>query len=427
MRVLVIGSGGREHTLTWKLAQSPHIAQLFCAPGNPGIAAVAECVPITTDQIRELVSFAARERIDLTVVGPEAPLAAGLVDALAERRLRAFGPTAAAARIESDKAFSKALMQEAGIPTAAFARFQALGDALGYLDRLEREGVRSVVVKASGLAAGKGAIVADDMAAARAAVRQMLEERVFGAAGETVLIEERLFGEEASLLALCHGERMAPLIAAQDYKRIFDGDHGPNTGGMGSYAPAPVITPALLEEARARILRPALTSLARQGTPYVGCLYGGVMVTGRGLQTIEFNARCGDPETQAVLPLLESDLLELMLATIEGRLDPEAIRWKPRRAVCVVMAAPGYPGRYPKGLPIEGLEQVARDPNVIVFHAGTALNEGRIVTDGGRVLSVTGVGDSFATASEAAYAGVARIHFEGAQYRHDIAARVASH
>jgi phosphoribosylamine--glycine ligase len=425
MRILIVGGGGREHALAWKIAQSSHVTRLFCAPGNAGIASVAECVPIGTDQLGEIVSFAAREEIDLTVVGPEAPLAAGLVDRLAERGLRAFGPTAAAARIESDKSFSKSLMQAAGVPTAAFGRFDAARDALAYLDRLEGEGVRSVVVKASGLAAGKGVIVADDMAAARSAVREMMEERVFGSAGDTVLIEERLFGEEASLLALSHGESVAPLIAAQDYKRIFDADRGPNTGGMGSYAPAPVITPERYAEALRRIHCPALAALAKHGTPYVGCLYAGVMVTERGLQTIEFNARFGDPETQAVLPLLESDLLELMLATIEGRLDPAAIRWKPQKAVCVVMAASAYPDRVPKGLPIEGLED-ARDPNVVVFHAGTTRKDDRIVTDGGRVLGVTGIGETFTAAYEAAYDAVARIHFEGAQYRRDIAARVAN-
>jgi phosphoribosylamine--glycine ligase len=425
MKLLIIGSGGREHALVWKLAQSPQVSRLFCAPGNAGIAAVAECVPIGADRIEELVRFALRETIDLTVVGPEAPLAAGLADRLRGEGRQVFGPGQAAARIESDKAFSRALMAASGVPTPRFAVFHAADDALSYLDRLEAEGVTAAVVKASGLAAGKGAIVCDTLTEARDAVRGMLVERAFGAAGETVLIEERLVGEEASLLALCHGEAIRPLIAAQDYKRARDHDEGPNTGGMGAYAPAPVITPALYEEAVARIFRPALTALARAGTPYSGCLYGGVIVTASGLLTIEFNARFGDPETQAVLPLLETDLLELMLATVDGRPDAAPIAWSARKAVCVVMAAPGYPDAYPRGLAIEGLEAAAADLDVRVFHAGTARRDGRLVTDGGRVLGVTGLGDTFADAAATAYRAVGRIQFDGAQFRRDIAARVA--
>lgn len=425
MKILIVGSGGREHALAWKLGQSRHASRLFCAPGNAGIAECAECVPIGVDHIEDLVRFAVREAIDLAVVGPEAPLAAGLADRLREEGRPVFGPSAAAARIESDKAFARDVMAGAGVPGPRFASFRVADGAFAYLDRLEDEGVSSAVVKASGLAAGKGAIVCDSLSAARQAVRQVMVERAFGAAGDAVLIEERLVGEEASLLALCHGEFIQPLIAAQDYKRASDGDEGPNTGGMGSYAPAPVITPSRYEEAVARIFRPTLAALSRAGTPYTGCLYGGVMLTPAGLQTIEFNARFGDPETQAVLPLLESDLLELMLATVEGRPDAVPIAWSPRRAVSVVMTAPGYPEAYPKGLPIEGLAEAAADPDVQIFHAGTTCREGQVVTDGGRVLAVTGLGDTFSQAIAAAYRGVGRIHFEGAQYRRDIARRVA--
>jgi phosphoribosylamine--glycine ligase len=424
MRILVVGGGGREHALAWKLRQSPRVTRLFCAPGNAGIAAIAESVPLAAEQVDALTAFAVREEIDLTVVGPEAPLAAGLVDGLRAAGRRAFGPEAAAARIESDKTFSKELMVSRGVPTAAFASFRDAAAALSYLDRLADEGVRSVVVKARGLAAGKGAIVAEDLAEARHAIRRMMVDRVFGAAGDEVLIEERLFGEEASLLALCNGESVLPLIPAQDYKRALDDDRGLNTGGMGSYAPAPVISAALYEEIVLHVIRPTLAALASAGTPYAGCLYTGVMLTDTGVSVIEFNARFGDPEAQAVLPLLETDLLELMLATAEGRLEDARVAWKPEKAVAVVMAAPGYPEEYPRGLPIDGLAEAAADPHALIFHAGTAVRDGRVVTDGGRVLSVTGLGGTFRDAASAAYRGAGRIRFDGAQYRRDIARRV---
>jgi phosphoribosylamine--glycine ligase len=425
MRVLVIGSGGREHALAWKLRQSPHASRLFCAPGNVGIAEVAELVPIGVDQIGALREFAAAERIDLTVVGPEAPLAAGLADAFRERGLRVFGPGAAAARIESSKLFAKQLMARAAVPTASYARFTQLEPALAHLDRLSELGVRGVVIKADGLAAGKGVIVADTMDEARDAARRMLAERAFGAAGDVVVIEERLLGEEASLLVLASGTRDLPFLPAQDYKRVGDGDAGPNTGGMGSYAPAPVITPERFREAMERIVRPTLAQMAAEGHPYQGCLYAGLMSTDAGLQVIEFNGRFGDPETQALLPLLETDLLELMLATVEDRLEEVEIQWRPGACVCVVMAAPGYPDDYPKGLPIEGLEQAAALPGVHLFHAGTARQDGRVVTAGGRVLGVTAHGPDFAEARRRVYEAVRQIHFEGAHYRTDIAARAA--
>jgi phosphoribosylamine---glycine ligase len=426
MRVLIVGSGGREHALAWKLRLSPRVTRLFCAPGNAGIAEIAECVPLGAGQVEELTAFGAREEIDLTVVGPEAPLAAGLVDRLRDAGRQAFGPTAAAARIESDKAFAKELMVANDIPTAAFARFREPDAALAYLDRLAADNVTTVVVKASGLAAGKGAIVADRLADARDAVRRIMIDRMFGAAGDEVLIEERLFGEEASLLALCQGESAVPLIPAQDYKRALDGDRGQNTGGMGAYAPAPVIGDALYDEIMRRVIRPALAALARAGTPYVGCLYTGVMVTESGVRVIEFNARFGDPETQVIVPLLETDLAELMLATVEGRLEEVPVAWKPEKAVCVVMAAPGYPDSFHRALPITGLEEAASDPAALVFHAGTAVRDGQVVTAGGRVLNVTGLGATFAEAAAAAYRAAGRIHFEGAHYRRDIARRVAA-
>jgi phosphoribosylamine--glycine ligase len=334
-----------------------------------------------------------------------------------------FGPGAAAARIESSKTYAKDVMARSGVATAASARFEAADAARAYLDRLEAGGTRSVVVKADGLAAGKGVIVAETMAEAREAVRRMLVAREFGAAGQVVVIEERLFGEEASLLVLASGTQAVPFIAAQDYKRVGDGDSGPNTGGMGSYAPAPVITPERHREAMERIVHPTLAALSREGVPYEGCLYAGVMATAAGLQVIEFNCRFGDPETEALLPLLESDLAELMLATVEGRLEDVSVRWRPEKCVCVVMAAPGYPGDYPKGLPITGLDSAARMPGVQVFHAGTALQDGRVVTAGGRVLAVTARGPTFAAARDRVYEAAHSIHFDGAQFRSDIAAR----
>jgi phosphoribosylamine--glycine ligase len=364
--------------------------------------------------------------VGLAVIGPEVPLAAGLADALCEAGIRTFGPSRAAARIESSKAYARALMTRMGVPQPQYARFDRFGSAAAYLTRLEAEGARAAVVKASGLAAGKGAIVCDSMAEARDAAHGMLEGGTFGPAGSEIVIEERLEGPEASLLILTDGQACVPLLAAQDHKRIGEGDVGPNTGGMGAYAPAPAITAELYDQALETIVRPVLAGLDADGCPFRGCLYAGVMLTGTGLKVIEFNCRFGDPETQAILPLLESDLLDLLLAAAQGELEGMRAVWTDAFAVTVALVSGGYPGRYPTGFEITGLDAAERVPGVTVFHAGTRVDErGVLRTAGGRVLNVTGVGGTFAAAREAAYRGVEQIHFEGCRYRRDIGARVA--
>jgi len=422
--VLVVGSGAREHALAWKLSQSARIGKLFAAPGNPGIASVAECVSIAVGNLDGLVEFAAAQKVGFVVVGPEVPLAAGLADRLAAAGIATFGPTAAAARIESSKAYARDVMTRMGVPQPEYATFTTSPEALAYLDRLAAAGAVGAVVKASGLAAGKGAIVCDTLDAARDAVRELMEEGTLGAAGDEVVIEELLVGEEASLFVLTDGRDAIPLVPAQDYKRVADGDAGPNTGGMGSYAPAPVLSADLIAEAMERVVRPTLRGLAEDGAPFQGCLYAGLMKTATGLKVIEFNCRFGDPETEVVLPLLESDLLELLQACAEGRVAGAEVAWKPGCAVTVVLASGGYPGSYETGKPIGGLEAAGALPGVVVFHAGTASKAGEVVTAGGRVLAVSATGASFAEAIDRAYAGVAEIHFEGQHCRTDIAARV---
>jgi phosphoribosylamine--glycine ligase len=422
MRIMVVGRGAREHAFVWKLAQSPGVT-LFCAPGNAGTAGLSESVPVRETDLPALVRFARQNQIDLVVVGPEAPLALGLADALAEAGIRVFGPSRAAAEIESSKRFAKALMVREGIPTAAFECFRDAGAALAYLDRLEAGGTSAVVVKADGLAAGKGVIVCGTLEEARSAVRQMMGERVFGAAGDEILIEERLSGEEVSRFDLCDGRTALALPSAQDYTRIFDDDRGPNTGGMGAYAPAPRMDVALATAVTDRIVAPALAAMTSEGRPYRGCLFTGLMLTDAGPQVIEFNCRFGDPETEAMLPLIEGDFAELLLAAAEGRLADAQVRTRPLQAVSVVMASPGYPDSYPTGLPIEGLEDAEQVPGVTVFHAGTRREGKHVLTDGGRVLAVTAVGAGFEEARARVYDAVARIQFEGAHYRRDIAQR----
>ena len=419
MRILVVGGGGREHALVWKLAQSPRVKKIYCAPGNPGIGELAECVNIDVKDNTALLTFAWENKIDLTVVGPEAPLANGLVDIFAEHGLKVFGPTKAAAQIEGSKAFAKKLMKKYGIPTAAYEVFTDLTAAKDYI---RRQGA-PIVVKADGLAAGKGVVVATTVDEALAAVDMIMGDAVFGDAGARVVVEEFMEGEEASLLTFTDGLTVVPMVSAQDHKRVADGDAGPNTGGMGAYAPAPVVTPAMLARIMREILQPTVEAMRREGCPYVGCLYAGLMITADGPKVVEFNARFGDPETQVVLPLLESDLTVVMEACINGRLERTPVAWANGAAVCVVMAAGGYPGDYKKGDAIDGLPAAAAG-GAVVFHAGTAKQGGTIVTNGGRVLGVTAMDGDVLKAIEKAYAAVGKISFAGMHYRKDIAHRV---
>jgi phosphoribosylamine--glycine ligase len=428
MRILVIGGGGREHALAWKLAQSPAVKRVYVSPGNGGTAdagAQVSGAPIANlpagRSFAELIAAAHAEGIGLAVVGPEAELASGIVDALKTAGIPCFGPSAAAAELESSKAFAKAFMVRHGIPTARFAVFSSHDRALAHLRAVDYP----VVIKASGLAAGKGVIVPADTGEAIAALGQIMLDRAFGAAGDEVVIEERLTGPEVSVLAFCDGETVALMPAAQDHKRVFDHDRGPNTGGMGAYAPTPLATPALMDEVQRTVLQPAAAGLAAEGRPYLGILYAGLMLTPAGMRVLEFNCRFGDPETQVILPLLESDLAAIFLACLEGRLGGVAptIRWRAGAAATVVAASGGYPGSYRRGLPIDGVAEAAALPGVTVFQAGTRLSaEGRLLTDGGRVLDVTGVGANLRHALDRAYAGIDCIHFPDMHYRRDIGA-----
>ncbi len=420
MRVLVVGSGGREHALCWSLAASPLVTELLCAPGNAGIADQAECVPVRAEEVEALVSLARERRIDLVLVGPEQPLVLGLVDRLRAAGIRAFGPTAAAARLEASKAFTKVFCARRGIPTAdsrIFRRSEA---------EAARKHVRTapvpLVVKADGLAAGKGVIVAETVDRALAALDDAFSGR-FGRAGETVVIEEFLEGEEASFFALCDGERILDLGTAQDHKRAFDGDRGPNTGGMGAYSPAPVLDEATLARVMAEIVEPTVRGMAEEGTPFRGILYAGLMLTADGPKLLEYNVRFGDPEAQVVLPRLATDFAELALATAEGRLGETKLAWRPLHALTVVMASRGYPGDYPKGTEIRGLETLAGEENLIIFHAGTRREAGRLLAVGGRVLDVTGLGASLEEARARAYAAIDRIDWPEGFCRRDIGLR----
>jgi len=419
MRILVVGGGGREHALAWKIAQSPLVDKLYCAPGNPGIAQHAECVPISPEDIGGIFQFARDQKIDLVVVGPEAPLAMGITDELTSKGIRVFGPTAAAAELESSKVFSKQLMHKHGIPTAPFRVFEDAHDAYAYLDKTPAP----VVVKADGLAQGKGAIVCDTSEAARDAVREIMELRAFGKAGDRILIEECLRGEEASVLAIADGRTIIPLEPAQDHKRVGDGDTGLNTGGMGAYSPVPSVTAKMREEIERRVLIPAVHGMRREGRRYQGVLYAGIMMTSTGPQVIEYNVRWGDPEAQPLVMRIKSDLVPVLMGVAEGNLKDATIEWDPRPAICVVMASGGYPGKYEKGKVIEGLDEAAKVKDVMVFHAGTAMSGGRVVTAGGRVLGVTAIGTTIAQARERAYTAVSKIHFDGAHYRKDIGHR----
>ena len=418
MRILVVGGGGREHALVWKLAQSPRVTKIYCAPGNPGIAALAECVNISADNVKALCGFAQEHNIDLTVVGPEKPLTDGIVDYFAARGLKVFGPSREAAQLEGSKSFAKERMQKYGVPTADFAVFDSAAAARAYI---EAKGT-GIVVKADGLAAGKGVVVAETAAEALQAIDEIMLKKVHGDAGCQVVLEERLIGEEASLLAFTDGFTVAPMVAAQDHKRVGDGDTGPNTGGMGAYAPAPVMTQELLSEVQQTILQPMIDGLRNEGILYQGCLYAGLMMTATGPKVIEFNARFGDPETQVVLPLLDGDLLPVLEACIDGALAETEVRWQNGATVCVVLAAGGYPGEYRKGDAIAGLA-AAEAKDAMVFHAGTAMAGDAVVTHGGRVLGVTAMADDIAAAVAKVYPAVEQIKFAGMQYRKDIAHR----
>ncbi len=417
MKVLIVGGGGREHALAWALHRSPLVEDLIVAPGNAGIAQVARCVPVPADDIDELVSLAGREAVDLVVVGPEAPLVAGLGDALRGRGIAVFGPDADAARIEGSKAWAKELMAQGGIPTAAGGTFTDVGSALAFVDGL---GGRAAI-KADGLAAGKGVTVTLDRDVAEAALRECLDARRFGEAGATVVVEEVLEGPEVSAFALCDGRTVLPLALSQDFKRIGDGDTGPNTGGMGAYSPVPWVDDAT-EAVIWDLCRRTVAVMAAQGVTYRGVLYAGFMLTADGPRVLEYNCRFGDPETQAVIPRLAGDLPELLYACATGALEHVEARWLPEASVAVVLASDGYPGSYRTGIPIEGLEQAE---DAVVFHAGTAKQGARVVTAGGRVLTVSATGATLDDARRRAYAACARISFEGMTYRRDVAANAA--
>jgi phosphoribosylamine--glycine ligase len=419
MKVLIIGTGGREHALAWKIRQSPKVESVYCAPGSAAIGEMAELVSIGSEQIEQLTDFAATEKIDLTVVGPELPLTLGIVDLFEQRGLRIFGPNRQAARLEGSKAFAKELLRDTGIPTASFRTFRETTAAKDFIATQRAP----IVVKADGLAAGKGVLICPSHAEAQAAVDQILVNKAFGSAGEQVIVEEFLEGEEASFMVLADGEHVLPLASSQDHKRIFDDDGGPNTGGMGAYSPAPVVTPEIHRRILHEILDPLLGGLKRKNIVYRGVIYVGLMITSDGPKVLEFNARFGDPECQPVMMRLKSDLVELMEAAIDGRLDKVQAEWRDEPAVCVVLSAGGYPGAYEKGKEIHGLEKLRGWSSGFVFHAGTAKEHNRWITSGGRVLGVTALGKDIAAAVHQAYRAVDEISWDGMHYRKDIARR----
>ena len=421
MKILVVGSGGREHSLCWTLAASPLCEKLFCAPGNAGIAQEAECVPIAVDDISALVDFAKREEIELVVVGPEAPLVAGLVDRLDEAGIRAFGPTAAAAALEGSKGFTKDLCAKYGIPTADYQRFTEAAAAKAFV----RERSLPIVIKADGLAAGKGVIIATSLEEADRAIEGALEEQAFGEAGAELVIEDFMEGEEVSFFALVDGTSAVPLASAQDYKRVFDDDQGPNTGGMGAYSPAPLMTDELAARVMAEIIEPTVAAMEAEGRPFKGVLYAGLMITPEGdPKLVEYNVRFGDPECQVLLMRLMSDLVTALVATCDGVLGSFDLRWYPEAALCIVMATEGYPGSYAKGSVIGGLQAAESDADVTVFHAGTKQGaDGACLANGGRVLGVTALGESIGAARDRAYAAVDRIDWPEGFCRRDIGAR----
>jgi len=417
MNVLLIGNGGREHAIAWKLAQSKKLDKLFIAPGNPGTAKCGENIPIGTNETAKLVDFAKQNKVGLVVVGPEDPLAEGAVDAFEAAGIKAFGPSKEAAQLEADKAFSKLMLRSSAISTAEGRIFDRFSDAKAYIASRDEP----VVVKAAGLAKGKGVFVCDDPADGILAAEKIMCDKIFGAAGDKIIVEDKLLGEEASILSFVDSRNIYVMESAQDHKPIGDGDTGPNTGGMGAYSPAPVVTEHLMDQITREILVPIVDAMNRNGTPYKGVLYAGIMITAAGPRVLEFNVRFGDPETQPILMRLKSDLIEVMLAVCDGTLDEVTLRWDPRPAVCVVMASGGYPDNYEKGKIITGIDEAEKLGDVVVFHAGTASKNGDLVTAGGRVLGVTALGTSIAEAKANAYKGVEKIKFDGAYCRSDIA------
>ena len=415
MKVLVIGSGGREHALLWKLSQSPSVTDVYVVPGNDGMSDVASLIPIKGNE--DIIDFARLMQVDLTVAGPETVLTEGLADEFEKRGMAFFGPSKAAARIEGSKGFAKALMKKYGIPTAAYETFDDEEKAIAYL---KANDTYPIVIKADGLASGKGVIIAQSEEEAIDTVKDMLEGHTFSGAGRSVVIEEFMEGEEASMLCFCDGTNVVPMISAQDHKRIFDFDKGPNTGGMGAYAPAPVMTKEMCEEVNVRILRPIVAAMKKEGYPFKGCLYAGLMITSEGPKVVEFNCRFGDPETEAILPLFDGDLARVMLDCVHGTLSDEAVVWKKACAVDVVLASEGYPASHSSGEVISGIED-AKKAGCLVFHAGTVKKNGQYVVNGGRVLNVVALADTLAEAKAKAYEGVSRISWRGMQYRHDIA------
>ena len=424
MKVLVVGSGGREHGLAWKLKQSSAVDKLYALPGNAGSGRIAERVPDSVMDIKGAADFAERERIDLTIIGPESPLIAGMADEFERRGLRVFGPNKEAAQMEGSKVFAKRLMLDNGIPTGLCEAFDDPDKAGTYIESISAKTTDPIVIKADGEAAGKGVFIAPTKDDALRAVDAIMRDRSFGASGNRLVVEEYLDGPEVTFMCFVDGEAFVPMIPSQDHKRAYDNDEGLNTGGMGCYAPVPAFSDDLRQTVIDTIVKPALRALTKRGIHYKGVLYVGLALTSKGPKVIEFNARFGDPETQIVLPLMESDLVEVCLAVAEGRLDDIAVNWYNKKAVCVVMASGGYPGDYEKGRLITGIED-AEAGGALVFHAGTEMKDGKLVTSGGRVLGVTALGDTFKDAIDRAYAGCAKIHFDNAHYRRDIARRVS--
>ena len=420
MKVLLVGSGGREHAIVWKLKQSPKIDKIYCAPGNAGIAQDAQCVPIGAMEIDKLVSFAKEEGIDFTIIGMDDPLVAGVVDAFEAEGLKVFGPRKNAAIIEGSKAFSKDLMKKYGIPTAKYETFDSYDAAKEYVSKQEMP----IVIKADGLALGKGVLICQSLQEAYDALDEIMVDKKFGASGSKVVIEEFLTGPEVSVLSFCDGKTVVPMVSAQDHKRAYDNDEGLNTGGMGTFSPSRIYTPEINEECMKTIFQPTVDAMAKEGRKFVGVLYFGLMLTKDGMKVIEYNARFGDPETQVILPRLKTDLLEIMEACVEGNLDKIDIKWHDNAAVCVVLASGGYPVEYKKGYEITGLDEVTKRKDIVVFHAGTAEKDGKFVTNGGRVLGITGIGKDLDEAIKIAYEGVEMVDFKDKHFRHDIGIKI---